>query len=78
MLVSPKPIKMMDCISNGLDTATTYDIIKATKSAAEIQDTTFITALLQPPPEVFNLLYLYVYKYACIYVCVCMYICVYI
>ncbi len=28
MLVSPKPIKMMDCISNGLDTATTYDIIK--------------------------------------------------
>eukprot|EP00596_Hydrurales_sp_CCMP1899_P009770 CAMPEP_0119035166 /NCGR_PEP_ID=MMETSP1177-20130426/2120_1 /TAXON_ID=2985 /ORGANISM="Ochromonas sp, Strain CCMP1899" /LENGTH=1167 /DNA_ID=CAMNT_0006993119 /DNA_START=471 /DNA_END=3971 /DNA_ORIENTATION=+ len=55
MLVSPKPIKCMDCISNGLDTATTYDIIKATKSAAELQDTTFITALLQPPPEVFNL-----------------------
>jgi hypothetical protein len=61
MLVSPKPIKFMDCISNGLDTATTYDIIKATKSAAQIQDTTFITALLQPPPEVYMYIYIYMY-----------------
>jgi hypothetical protein len=27
MLISPKPVKYMDCVSNGLDTATTYDII---------------------------------------------------
>jgi ABC-type multidrug transport system ATPase subunit len=45
----------MDAITNGLDTATTFDIINATKSLAEILDQTFVISLLQPPPEVFNL-----------------------
>lgn len=55
MLVSPKPIKLMDNISNGLDSATTFDIVYATKMVAEIQSATFVASLLQPPPEVFNL-----------------------
>lgn len=45
----------MDAITNGLDTATTFDIINATRSLADILDQTFVISLLQPPPEVFNL-----------------------
>jgi ABC-type multidrug transport system ATPase subunit len=45
----------MDAITNGLDTATTFDIIHAAKSLAEVLDQTFVISLLQPPPEVFNL-----------------------
>jgi ABC-type multidrug transport system ATPase subunit len=45
----------MDAITNGLDTATTFDIINATRSLADILDQTFVISLLQPPPEVFDL-----------------------
>ena len=45
----------MDAISNGLDSATTFDIIRAVKSVAESLDSTYVIALLQPPPETFNL-----------------------
>lgn len=55
MICSPKPIKFMDAISNGLDSQTTFDIIRAIKCVAESLDHTFIIALLQPPPETFNL-----------------------
>ena len=55
MIISPKPIKFMDAISNGLDSATTFDIIRATKSVADNLEATFVIALLQPPPETFNL-----------------------
>ena len=55
MIISPKPIKFMDAISNGLDSATTFDIIRAAKSVAESLESTFVIALLQPPPETFNL-----------------------
>lgn len=55
MIISPKPIKFMDSISNGLDSATTFDIIRATKNVADSLQSTFVIALLQPPPETFNL-----------------------
>ena len=47
MICSPKPIKFMDSISNGLDSATTFDIVNAIKSVAESLDYTFVIALLQ-------------------------------
>jgi hypothetical protein len=37
----------MDSISNGLDSATTFDIVNAVKSVAESLDCTFVIALLQ-------------------------------
>lgn len=37
----------MDSISNGLDSATTFDIVNAVKSVAETLDCTFVIALLQ-------------------------------
>ena len=55
MIISPKPIKFMDSVSNGLDSATTFDIMRATKNVADSLQSTFIVALLQPPPETFNL-----------------------
>lgn len=55
MVVCPRPIKMMDCISNGLDTATTFDIIQATRLVSEGFGRTTVISLLQPPPDVYNL-----------------------
>jgi ABC-type multidrug transport system ATPase subunit len=45
----------MDAISNGLDSATTYDIIRATREVCTAIDVTLCLSLLQPPPEVFDL-----------------------
>eukprot|EP01031_Cornospumella_fuschlensis_P034568 gene34568-41858_t len=55
MLVCPRPVKMMDCISNGLDTSTAYDIVRAIRAENKILGTTCLISLLQPPPDVFNL-----------------------
>lgn len=55
MMVCPRPIKLMDCISNGLDTATTVDIVNAIRVITHTVGLTTVISLLQPPPDVFNL-----------------------
>eukprot|EP00596_Hydrurales_sp_CCMP1899_P009612 CAMPEP_0119038002 /NCGR_PEP_ID=MMETSP1177-20130426/6649_1 /TAXON_ID=2985 /ORGANISM="Ochromonas sp, Strain CCMP1899" /LENGTH=1597 /DNA_ID=CAMNT_0006999999 /DNA_START=48 /DNA_END=4838 /DNA_ORIENTATION=+ len=55
MMLCPSSIKLMDSISNGLDAATTFDIIKSLKAWGHHLDHTHVISLLQPPPEVFAL-----------------------
>ncbi|OQR89249.1 ATP-binding Cassette (ABC) Superfamily [Thraustotheca clavata] len=50
-----KMASFMDEISTGLDSAATYDIVKAQKSLAVSLKKTIVISLLQPSPEVFNL-----------------------
>ncbi|ETV87104.1 hypothetical protein H257_02102 [Aphanomyces astaci] len=50
-----KPVSLLDEISTGLDSAATFDIIKAQQSAARHLKKTIVVALLQPAPEVFDL-----------------------
>ncbi|ETW05787.1 hypothetical protein H310_03471 [Aphanomyces invadans] len=50
-----KPVSLLDEISTGLDSAATYDIIKAQQSASRHLKKTIVVALLQPAPEVFDL-----------------------
>ena len=47
MVTCPRPIKLMDSISNGLDTATAYDIIRSIKSFSSKVGTTIVISLLQ-------------------------------
>ena len=51
-----KYVTLMDEISTGLDSAATFDIIKAQRSIAKKLRKTVVIALLQPAPEVFELL----------------------
>eukprot|EP01034_Spumella_vulgaris_P025560 gene25560-biopygen22067 len=53
MLMAPRRIKFLDAISNGLDAATTYDIIQALKFITNHSGLTTVISLLQPAPEVF-------------------------
>lgn len=55
MAVCSRPVRMMDCISNGLDTATTLDIVRALSAINKIIGDTMVIALLQPPPDVYRL-----------------------
>eukprot|EP00457_Paulinella_chromatophora_P000510 gb/GEZN01000510.1/.p1 GENE.gb/GEZN01000510.1/~~gb/GEZN01000510.1/.p1 ORF type:complete len:1304 (-),score=191.80 gb/GEZN01000510.1/:351-4007(-) len=55
MLIGPKPVYLMDEISTGLDAATALEIVTGLKVASEVFETTFVIALLQPSPEIFNL-----------------------
>jgi ABC-type multidrug transport system ATPase subunit len=55
MVTAPSRIKFLDSISNGLDAATTFDITNSLKLLVIELGLTFVAALLQPPPEVFNL-----------------------
>eukprot|EP00975_Prorocentrum_lima_P067011 12912487-Prorocentrum_lima.AAC.1 len=32
LMVCPRPVKLMDCISNGLDSATAFDIINSVRA----------------------------------------------
>ncbi|KAL0584637.1 hypothetical protein ABG067_005522 [Albugo candida] len=50
-----KNVYLMDEISTGLDSASTYDIIKYQSSLARTMSRTVMIALLQPPPQVFDL-----------------------
>ncbi len=43
----PRPVKLMDSISNGLDSATTYDIVRAIKVISTKIGTTVVLSLLQ-------------------------------
>jgi len=43
----PRPLRYMDAISNGLDSATTYDIVQAVKLITKTVGLTTVVSLLQ-------------------------------
>ncbi|KAK4604273.1 hypothetical protein RGQ29_012679 [Quercus rubra] len=55
LLVGPARVLFMDEISNGLDSATTYQIIKYLKHSTHALDSTTVISLLQPAPETYEL-----------------------
>nr|WDA53445.1 abc transporter g family member 31 [Erycina pusilla] len=55
LLVSPARVLLMDEISTGLDSSTTYQIIKYLRHSTQALDGTTIISLLQPAPETFEL-----------------------
>ncbi|CAK9176883.1 unnamed protein product [Ilex paraguariensis] len=55
MLVGPAKVFYMDEISTGLDSSTTYQIVKFMRQMVHIMDVTMIISLLQPAPETFDL-----------------------
>ncbi|XP_058182567.1 pleiotropic drug resistance protein 2-like [Rhododendron vialii] len=55
MLVGPAKVFFMDEISTGLDSSTTFQIIKYMRQMVHIMDVTMIISLLQPAPETYAL-----------------------
>ncbi|KAJ9565282.1 hypothetical protein OSB04_001248 [Centaurea solstitialis] len=55
MVVGPRKTLFMDEISTGLDSSTTYQIVKCIKNFVHQMDATVLMALLQPAPETFDL-----------------------
>ena len=55
MIATGFPVLCCDEISTGLDSATTFDIIKLMAKTSAISGSTKIVSLLQPPPETFAL-----------------------
>ncbi|XP_022864351.1 ABC transporter G family member 39-like isoform X1 [Olea europaea var. sylvestris] len=55
MLVGPARALFMDEISTGLDSSTTYQIVKYMRQMVHVMDVTMIIALLQPAPETYDL-----------------------
>ncbi|CAI0389791.1 unnamed protein product [Linum tenue] len=55
LLVGPARVLFMDEISNGLDSSTTYQIIKYLRHSTRAVDGTTMISLLQPAPETFEL-----------------------
>ena len=55
MIVGPKKTLFMDDISTGLDSSTTYQIIKCLRDFCHLRMGTVFISLLQPAPEVYNL-----------------------
>jgi ABC-type multidrug transport system ATPase subunit len=55
MIVGPKRVLFMDEISTGLDSSTTYAIIKYLRDATHSLRYTTAIALLQPAPETYDL-----------------------
>jgi len=53
--VGGKKVLFMDEISTGLDSATTFLITKCLSNFCHILEGTLLVALLQPPPETYNL-----------------------
>lgn len=51
-MVCPRPVKLLDSVSNGLDAATALDVIRVVKHLCKILKLTIATALLQPSPEI--------------------------
>lgn len=45
----------MDDISTGLDSSTTFEIVKCLREMVHLMDLTMVISLLQPSPETFNL-----------------------
>ncbi|KAH9288446.1 hypothetical protein KI387_032563 [Taxus chinensis] len=55
MIVSPIKTLLMDEISNGLDSSTTFNIMKCLQQLAHIMQATILVSLLQPAPETYDL-----------------------
>ncbi|XP_050231244.1 ABC transporter G family member 39-like [Mercurialis annua] len=55
MLVGPAKVLLMDEISTGLDSSTTFQICRFMRQMVHIMDVTMIISLLQPAPETFEL-----------------------
>ncbi|KAA8516690.1 hypothetical protein F0562_016804 [Nyssa sinensis] len=55
MLVGPAKALFMDEISTGLDSSTTFQIVKFMRQMVHIMDVTMIISLLQPAPETYDL-----------------------
>ncbi|XWS66293.1 hypothetical protein CRYUN_Cryun05aG0187100 [Craigia yunnanensis] len=55
MLVGPAKALFMDEISTGLDSSTTFQIVRFMKQMVHIMDVTMIISLLQPAPETYDL-----------------------
>ncbi|XP_061347196.1 ABC transporter G family member 31-like isoform X2 [Gastrolobium bilobum] len=55
MIVGPRKTLFMDEISTGLDSSTTFQIVKCIKNFVHQMEATVLMALLQPAPETFEL-----------------------
>ncbi|KAK9150152.1 hypothetical protein Syun_008461 [Stephania yunnanensis] len=55
MIVGPRKTLFMDEISTGLDSSTTYQIVKCMRNFVHLMEGTVLMALLQPAPETFDL-----------------------
>ncbi|CAN6573374.1 unnamed protein product [Malus baccata var. baccata] len=55
MIVGPTKTLFMDEISMGLDSSTTYQIVKCLQQIVHITEATILMSLLQPAPETFDL-----------------------
>ncbi|KAL3676898.1 hypothetical protein R1sor_026846 [Riccia sorocarpa] len=55
MIVGPLRTLFMDEISTGLDTSTTFQIVKCLGDVAHILEATMLISLLQPAPEAYDL-----------------------
>lgn len=55
MLVGPAKVLLMDEISTGLDSSTTFQICRYMRQMVHIMDVTMVISLLQPAPETFEL-----------------------
>ncbi|GAB2274463.1 ABC transporter G member 31 [Dionaea muscipula] len=55
MIVGPRKTLFMDEISNGLDSSTTFQIVQCIRNFVHQMEGTVLMALLQPPPETFDL-----------------------
>ncbi|CAI9101373.1 OLC1v1038679C1 [Oldenlandia corymbosa var. corymbosa] len=55
MIVGPTRALLMDEISNGLDSSTTFQIVSCLQQFAHLTDATVLVSLLQPAPETFDL-----------------------
>ncbi|KAI3900454.1 hypothetical protein MKW92_029126 [Papaver armeniacum] len=55
MVVGPAKAYFMDEISTGLDSSTTFQIIKFMKQLVHVMNITMVISLLQPAPETFEL-----------------------
>ncbi|KAE9619280.1 putative iron-chelate-transporting ATPase [Lupinus albus] len=55
MLVGPAKVFLMDEISTGLDSSTTFQIVRFLRQLVHTNDVTVVISLLQPAPETFDL-----------------------
>lgn len=55
MMVGPTKTLFMDEISTGLDSSTTYQIVKCLQQIVHLTEATIFMSLLQPAPETFDL-----------------------
>jgi ABC-type multidrug transport system ATPase subunit len=55
MLTGPARALFMDEISTGLDSSSTFQIVKYIRQLVHVMNDTVMISLLQPPPETYNL-----------------------